>query len=98
MARGTPEPAFSGGGHADGGMGMEEGGAGHFSLFSGFQMYRKHTNLRVSRMKEYCGVGCCPFAGPREVLWSPWLCLSWYCLTCAAHALGGGTGIALKAR
>lgn len=60
--------AFGGGGHTDWGVGMEEGGAGHFSVFSGFQMCRKHPNLRVSMRKGSCRVGCCPLAGPREVL------------------------------
>lgn len=77
---------------------MEDRGARHASLLSGCQMCRKHLNLRVSMKKEYCRMGCCPFAGPRGVLWSSRLYLSRYCLTCAARALGGGTGIAVKAQ
>lgn len=78
---GTPEPAFSGEGQADWDMNIEEGGAEHFSLFSGFQIFRKYPNLKVSMKKESCRVGCPPLASLRKGLWFPQLCLSRYCLT-----------------
>lgn len=62
-------------------MNIEEGGAEHFSLFSGFQIFKKYPNLKVSTKKESCTVGCLPLANLRKGLWSSRLCLSRYCLT-----------------
>ena len=90
MAGGDTEPAFWGGYQVGWGLSREEGRAGRFLLFSGFQICKKHPNPGVTMKKEYFRVGCPPLAGPGEGFWSPRHCLGSYRLTCAARARGGG--------
>ena len=68
MASGDTEPAFWGGYHEGWDLSGEEGGTGHFSLFCGFYMCRKHLNPGVSMKKEDFRFGCPPSAGLGEGL------------------------------